>query len=97
VLATLATSRTDQLLAARANSVEALLSGFHLVFVTSVALVAAGIVLGTVVLRRQSAVLVDGQALHLHDGNNGRPHRATETGEESMSKQQQLQGLGSQD
>jgi hypothetical protein len=63
VLATLATSRTDQLLAAGANSVEALLSGFHLVFVTSVALVAAGIVLGTVVLRRQSAVLVDGQGI----------------------------------
>ena len=31
------------------------------------------------------------RALHLHDGNNGRPHRATETGEESMSKQQQLE------
>ena len=51
---------------------------------------------GTEVLRRQSAVSV-GRALHLNDGNNGRPHRATETGEESMSKQQQLQGLGSQD
>jgi hypothetical protein len=60
VLATLATSRTDQLLAAGANSVEALLSGFHLAFITSVALVAAGIVLGAVVLRRQSAVSVDG-------------------------------------
>ena len=42
VLATLATSRTDQLQAAGANSVEALLSGFHLAFITSVALVAAG-------------------------------------------------------
>ena len=31
------------------------------------------------------------RALHLHDGNNGRPHRATETGEESMTKQQQLE------
>jgi MFS family permease len=63
VLATLATSRTDQLLAAGANSVEALLSGFHLAFITSVALVAAGIVLGAVALRRQSAVSVDGQGL----------------------------------
>jgi hypothetical protein len=31
------------------------------------------------------------RALHLHDGNIGRPHRATETGEESMSKQQQME------
>ena len=51
VLATLATSRTDQLLAAGANRVESLLSGFHLAFITSVALVAAGIVLGAVALR----------------------------------------------
>ncbi len=33
-----------------------------------------GIVLGTVVLRRQSAVSV-GRALYLNDGNNGRHHR----------------------
>jgi MFS family permease len=51
VLATVATSRTDKLLAAGANSVEALVSGFHLAFITSVALVAAGIVLGALVLR----------------------------------------------
>ena len=38
-----------------------------------------------------------GRALHLNDGNNGRPHSATETGEESMSKQEQLQGRGSRD
>jgi hypothetical protein len=31
------------------------------------------------------------RALHQHDGNNGRAHMATETGEESMSKQQQLE------
>ena len=51
VLATPATSCTDHLLAAGANRVESLLSGFHLAFITSVALVAAGIVLGAVALR----------------------------------------------
>ena len=64
-------------MAAGANNVKALLSGFHLAFITSVALVAAGIVLGAVALRGPSAVRSIDRALQLHDGNNGRPHMAT--------------------
>ncbi|MPZ79927.1 MAG: DHA2 family efflux MFS transporter permease subunit [Actinophytocola sp.] len=52
VLATLSTSRTNGLLAAGESPVEALTSGYRLAFGVGAALVAVGVVLAVVVLRR---------------------------------------------
>ncbi len=54
-LATLATSRTEHLLAARQNTAAALTDGYHLAFAIGAGLVAAGIVIAVAVLRPHAA------------------------------------------
>jgi predicted MFS family arabinose efflux permease len=56
VLATLATSRTDQLLAAGQSQASALTGGYRLAFVTGAALLAAAIVVAVTVLRPEAGV-----------------------------------------
>ena len=55
VLATVATERTDSLLAGGASNDAALTSGYHLAFIIGAALVAAAVVVALVVLRPDSA------------------------------------------
>jgi EmrB/QacA subfamily drug resistance transporter len=59
VLATLATSRTDQLLAAGQSTASALTGGYHLAFGTGAALLAAAIVVAVTVLRSEASVPAD--------------------------------------
>jgi MFS family permease len=56
VLATLSTSRTDNLLAAGRSEAEALTSGFHLALAVGAAAVLAGLVLASVLLRQDPVV-----------------------------------------
>src|SRR3712207_9532544 len=55
ILATLATERTDGLLADGESAASALNSGFHLAYLIGAGLVAVGIVLAVVVLRPRGA------------------------------------------
>jgi hypothetical protein len=55
VLATLATSRTDQLLAAGESTTSALLAGYHLAFGIGAGFVALAILVAAVVLRPEVA------------------------------------------
>jgi len=59
VLATLAASRTQSLLAAGENAQNALTGGFQMVFGMSAALIAAGFVLAVIVLREEPASLME--------------------------------------
>jgi EmrB/QacA subfamily drug resistance transporter len=59
VLATLATSRTDQLLAAGQSTASALTGGYHLAFGTGAALLAAAIVVAATVLGPEARVPAD--------------------------------------
>ncbi|WP_406316134.1 DHA2 family efflux MFS transporter permease subunit [Streptosporangium sp. NBC_01639] len=73
VLATLATSRTNDLLADQKGTAEALIGGYHLAFATASAVVAIGAVLALILLRTERATVPgsapDDQSLPTGDGD----------------------------